>query len=80
MINSSRGSSPPSVLEKMEGKEGERKSAEKSGKEKRTTLRIIKTDDTDAVPSGTTALDCRAICTIIYRPPPNPPPSPCPPL
>ncbi len=42
--------------------------------------RIIKTDDTDAVPSGTTALDCRAICTIIYRPPPNPPPSPCPPL
>ncbi len=124
VINSSRGSSPPSELEKMEGKEWEQKSAEKSEKEKRTTLRweeerewpaggisaswgslmgscisdrsptfshstalsfsspwrIIKTDDTDAVPSGTTALDCRAICTIIYRPPPNSPPSPCPPL
>ncbi len=39
MINSSRGSSPPSELEKMEGKEGEWKSAEKSEKEKRTTLR-----------------------------------------
>ncbi len=34
MINSSRGSSPPSELEKMEGKEGEQKSAEKSEKER----------------------------------------------
>lgn len=42
--------------------------------------RVIKTDDSDGVPSGSTVSTAQPFCTIIYPTSPPPPPPPLPPL